>query len=121
MPAGRISHDEAGPDLAAADVVLGAGWGNTATKVVEAGSNDMAGRITVTSAGTGQAQATATIAVTFKRPLGFVPVVVAGRGGGSAVNSVFPKVTAVSETGFTIVSNTLPVAAETTEFVYTVS
>lgn len=121
MPAGRINADTAGPDLVAADVVLGAGWGTTATKVIEAGSNDMAGRITVTSAGTGQAQATATIAVTFKKALDAVPVVIACRGAGTAALTVFPKVIAVSKTGFTIVSNTLPVAAETTEFDYLVA
>ena len=121
MPSGRINADGAGPDLVAADVTVGAGFGSTATKAIKAGSNDMAGAVTVTSSGTGQAQATATIAVVFKRALDYIPVVVVSRGGGTAAMTVFPQVTAVSATGFTIRSNTLPVASETTEFCYLVA
>lgn len=54
-----------GTALAAGDVALGAGWGTTATKAILAGSNDQMGRITVTSSGASQAQATATIVITF--------------------------------------------------------
>ncbi len=81
----------------------------------------MRGSFTVTSGGTGQAQATATVAVAFKVPLDSAAFVIACRGGGTAVLTVVPKVVAVSKTGFTIISNTLPVTGETTEFYYFVS
>jgi hypothetical protein len=122
MTSGRILGDESGRALVAGDVVIGAGWGNgPATMVIAAGSNDQRGSFTVTSVGTGQAQATATLVVTFALALDFVPFVLACRGGGTAVLTVFPKVTATAKTGFTIISNTLPVAAETTEFIYFVN
>ena len=44
---------------------LGAGWGTTASLAVTAGSTDQRGSCTITSAGTGQAQATATVVATF--------------------------------------------------------
>jgi hypothetical protein len=63
-------------DLAAGDVAIGAGWGTTATKAITAGSNDFAGQIVVTSAGASQAQATATVVITFKTPYATAPRVV---------------------------------------------
>lgn len=68
---GRKSNDggrvdgSLGTALAAGDVAIGAGWGNTATKAITSGSNDQRGQIVVTSSGTGQAQATATVVITF--------------------------------------------------------
>jgi hypothetical protein len=59
--------------IAAADVAIGAGWGNTATKTVTSGSNDVAGQIVVTSGGTGQSQATATVVITFKSAYASTP------------------------------------------------
>lgn len=61
---GRLDGSS-GTALASGDVAIGAGWGNTATKAVTSGSNDQCGQIVVTSGGTGQAQATATVVITF--------------------------------------------------------
>ena len=44
-----------GPAVVAADFALSAGFGTTASVAVAAGSTDRKGRITITSAGTGQA------------------------------------------------------------------
>lgn len=119
-----LQADGAGRDLVAADVALGAGFGTTATKVIAPGSNRSRGSVIVTSAGTGQAQATADIVITFPEPFDEVPFAVVGRGGinagGTAVVTVFPKVKAITKTALTINGNTLPVAAETTEFSYAV-
>jgi len=121
MTSGRILGDESGRALVAGDVTLGVGWGTTGAVAIGAGSNDQRGSFLVTAGGTGEAQATATIAVVFALALDFVPFVVACRGAGTAVLTVFPKVTVTAKTGFTIISNTLPVAAETTEFIYFVN
>jgi len=115
----------AGRDLVAADVTLGAGFGTTATKVIAPGSNRSRGSVIVTSAGTGQAQATADIVITFPEgAFDSAPAAVVARGGinggGTAVVTVFPKVKAITVTALTINGNTLPVAAETTEFSYVV-
>ena len=66
--AGRLDGSLTNTSLAAADtaIVLGAGWGTTATFAVAPGSNDQRGVVTVTSSGTGQAQATANVTLTFK-------------------------------------------------------
>lgn len=72
---GQLSA-EGQTDLAAGDVALGAGWGNSATKTISTGSNDVAGQIVVTSAGTGQSQATATVVITFKTAYAVAPRVV---------------------------------------------
>jgi hypothetical protein len=61
---GRLDASS-GTALAAGDVAIGAGWGTTATKAITAGSNDQAGQIVVTSSGASQAQATATVVITF--------------------------------------------------------
>jgi hypothetical protein len=47
-------------------VVLGVGWGGTATFAVAAGSYDTKGTLTVTASATTPAQATATVVITFK-------------------------------------------------------
>lgn len=68
---GRKSNDggrvdgSLGTALAAGNVAIGAGWGTTATAAITTGSNDQRGQIVVTSSGTGQAQATATVVITF--------------------------------------------------------
>ena len=46
-------------------IAIGAGWGTTATKALVTPSSDQRGGITITSAGTGQSQATATVVLTF--------------------------------------------------------
>lgn len=62
--AGRLDGS-LGTAAVAGDFALGVGWGDAATKAVLAGSTDQRGKLTVTSGGTGQAQATATVAHTF--------------------------------------------------------
>ena len=66
--AGRLDGSLSNTFFAAADaaVVLGAGWGTTATFAIAAGSNDQRGTITITSNGTGQAQASANVTIAFK-------------------------------------------------------
>ena len=120
----RVLADGAGRDLVAADVTVGVGFGSTATKEIAAGSNDSRGRISITSSGTGQAQATATVAVVFTKAYEEIPVVVVSRDhtdeGTDAAATVQPDVLVVSKTGFTLISNTLPVSGEETGFAYVV-
>lgn len=61
----RVSHDGMQTEHVAADYALSAGFGATASVAVTAGSNDSRGRITITSAGAGQA-ANPTCTLTFK-------------------------------------------------------
>jgi len=64
---GRLGA-EIGTAAAVGAFVLGVGWGTTAALVVDpamAGANDQCGSVQITSNGTGQAQATATVAFTF--------------------------------------------------------
>ena len=49
----------------AASFALGVGWGSTASAVMTSGSTDQRGQIVISSAGTGQAQATATVVFTY--------------------------------------------------------
>lgn len=62
---GRLDGSVQRTTLAATDFALGAGWGSTATKSLTTGSTDQRGRLTITSAGSGQSQATATVVLTF--------------------------------------------------------
>lgn len=62
---GRLDGSLQKTAAAAADFALGVGWGTTASAVLLAGSTDQRGKLTVTSAGTGQAQATATVVHTY--------------------------------------------------------
>ena len=55
-----------GAVLAAGNIALGVGWGDSAATVtITAGSNAQRGRISILTAGSNQAQATATIVLTF--------------------------------------------------------
>lgn len=80
----REATQQRGIAVVAADFALGAGFGSTASVAVAAGSDDRRGQIAVTAAGSGFAQATATVTLTFKR------------GGYAAVP--FAQVTVVSDT-----------------------
>lgn len=71
--AGGVLNGDIGDEVAATHVALGAGWGNTATVAVTAGSNAQRGRLTITSGGTGQSQATATVTLTFPNPYDTAP------------------------------------------------
>jgi hypothetical protein len=63
---GRIDGTLQRTALAATDFALGVGWGDGAvTKTLLTGSTDQRGQLTVTSVGSNQAQATATVVLTF--------------------------------------------------------
>lgn len=62
---GRIDGSIGNP-VVAGDFTLGTGWGTTASIAVAAGSTDQRGECTITSAGTGQAQATADVTRVYK-------------------------------------------------------
>lgn len=115
----------AGRDLVAGDVVIGVGWGGTATKAIRAGSNRSRGAISVTASATTPAQATATIVITFPEPYDEIPYVVLARdvgdeGGSGAGASTRGYVKAVTKTALTIQSDTLPVAGQITGVSYIV-
>lgn len=92
----RFSCANGGQALAASDFSLSAGFGSTASVAVAAGGNDARFKITVTSAGTGQA-VNPTCTLTFKdgawmTPNGtdtMAPVVVTTRAGGSQATVQF--------------------------------
>ena len=62
---GRLDGSLQKTALAATDLALGVGWGSTATKALVTPSSDQRGGVTITSGGTGQSQATATVVLTF--------------------------------------------------------
>ena len=62
---GRLDGSLQKTTVAASDFALGAGWGSTASAAVTSGSTDQRGQIVVTSGGTGQSQATATVVFTY--------------------------------------------------------
>lgn len=109
-----------GTPIAAADIALGAGWGTTASVVVDAGSNDQRGVLTVTSAGTGQAQATADVTLTFKdgayaaTPFAIVTLLSSS----NAVNEAQPTNASCSTTALAFRHSVLPVATKTYKYAY---
>lgn len=93
------------------DYALSGGFGTTASVALTAGTNDMRGQITVTSAGTGQG-ANPTITLTFKDGTFTVaPFAVVARNGGSQ-RTVTVDVTTTATTMIITFLGT-PVAAET--------
>lgn len=119
---GRIGA-EIGTALAAANIALGAGWGTTASVAITTGANDTAGILTVTSAGTGQAQATANVTVTFAdgayaaTPRACIITLLSSS---NAVTEAQPTQGAVSTTTVSWRHSVLPVAAATYKFSYLV-
>lgn len=115
-----------GTALAAADTafVLGAGWGTTATFAVAAGSTDQRGTITITSAGTGQAQATSNVTLTFKdgtyAGANAPTVLVTLQRSSNAVADAQPTEVTSSLTTASWRSGVLPVAAATYRYSYVV-
>lgn len=102
---------------AATDWALSAGMGSTASiAITQATSNDQRGRVTITSAGTGQG-ANPTATLTFKRPFANAPVIVSTRGGGSQPTIAMTPTT-ISTTSVVFTLNGTPVAAETYVFDY---
>jgi hypothetical protein len=112
-----------GAAVAAGDFALGAGWGNSASvSAVASGSNDQRGIITITSAGTGQAQATATVLLTFKdgayagTPFAKVQLI----DNSNAITEAQPQGQTISTTQLGWTHSVLPVASKTYKFFYEV-
>ncbi|MCA1824413.1 MAG: hypothetical protein LC640_09170 [Frankia sp.] len=102
----------------AADFALSAGWGSTAAVAVTAGSRDSRGRITVTSAGVGQA-ANPTITFTYKDGLyASAPFAIVKRNGGTGATTEPTWTTATGQTVITWPAT--PVAGLTYVFEYLV-
>lgn len=119
---GRLGA-EIGTALAQSNIVLGVGWGTTKSVAIGAGSNDQAGILTVTSAGTGQAQATADVTVTFADgAYAAIPrvILVTLDSSSNAVTESQPTAVAVTATGFSFRHSVLPVAAATYKYSYVV-
>ena len=120
---GRIDGS-VGTALSAADTAfaLGAGWGTTATFAVAAGSTDQRGIITITSSGTGQAQATANVTLTFKDgAYAATPVaIVTLQSSSNAVTESQPTQVTQTTTTASWRHSVLPVAAATYRFAYVV-
>lgn len=101
---------------------LGAGWGTTATFAIAAGSTDQRGVITVTSSGTGQAQATANVTLTFKdgayasTPFAIVTL----QSSSNAVTEAQPTQVTSTTTALSFRHSVLPVAAATYRYSYVV-
>lgn len=119
--AGRLDGS-IGTAVAAGDFALGAGWGSTASLAVQAGSNDQRGVVTVTSGGTGQAQATASVTLTFKdgayasRPVALVNL----QDNTQAVTDTQPTDVDATTTTLTWKHTVLPVDTKTYTFAYLV-
>jgi len=99
-------------------VVLGAGWGGTASFAVLAGSTDQRGQIAVTASASTPAQATATITITFKdgayasTPFAYAMLISNTQG---VTELAVPQV-AVTTTTLTLTYNVLPVATKVYTF-----
>jgi len=101
---------------------LGAGWGSTATFAVAAGSTDQRGIITITSSGTGQAQATANVTLTFKDGAfaGAPFATVTLQKSSNAVTEAQPTEVTQTTTALSFRHSVLPVAAATYRYSYVV-
>lgn len=124
--AGRLDGSLAQNSLSAADaaVVLGAGWGSTATFAIAAGSNDQRGTITITANGSGLAQATANVTLTFKDGTyagsnAPTPIVTLASSS-NAVNESQPTQVASTLTTVSWRHSVLPVAAATYKYTWAV-
>lgn len=121
---GRLDGSN-GAAVAAADFALGVGWGDgTLVKTVSAGSTDQRGTIEVTSVGSNQAQATATVALTFKdgayasTPFALVQLV--STDDATAVAIVNPTDIVVTTTSLTWKASVIPVDTKKYKFTYVV-
>jgi len=124
--AGRLDGSLGNNSLSAADtaLVLGAGWGTTATFAIAAGSNDQRGTVTITSSGTGQAQATANVMLTFKdgtyAGANAPTVLVTLQKSSNAVTEAQPTEVTSTLTTLSWRHSVLPVAAATYRYSYIV-
>ncbi len=119
---GRLGG-ELGTVITSANIALGAGWGSTATvSAVDAGANDQRGNFTITAGGSGLAQNTATVTLTFvdgayaATPYAVVVLAVSS----NAANEPQPTAQACSTTQLSFKAGALPVAAATYKYSYIV-
>lgn len=116
---GRPSFREAGEEIAATDVAIGAGWGGTASVAVTDGSNDIRGEIVVTASATTPAQATATVTLTFKRPFGAAGFAIVVQSANDEAAVVQPaRDVVVTTTTLVFKSSVVPVAAKIYKYAY---
>jgi len=108
--------------VAAANFALGAGWGNAATFEVVEGSTDQRGTVVITSAGTGQAQATATIELTFEDgAFSATPFAIVNLSNNdNAVTTAQPQGVTPTTTSLSWTQAVLPVATKVYTFTYVV-
>lgn len=120
---GRVGA-EVGTVVTSANIALGAGWGTTASiAMTNALSNDQAGTFTITSSGTGQAQATANVTLTFiDGAYEGVPraAIVTLQSSSNAVTEAQPTQVTSSTTALSWRHSVLPVAAATYRYSYLV-
>lgn len=113
---GVLSGSKGTALVAATHVALGVGWGSTAAAVLLSGSNAQRGRMAITSGGTGQSQATATIVITFPEPYSSAPFCIPHVTSTSAIDEGHLTWTSTT-TALTLTYSVLPVDTK----VYTVS
>ena len=116
---GRLSC-EVGTDLVAGNVALGAGWATEGAVAIAAGSNDVAGLLTVTCGATSPAQATATITVTFADgAYNAAPFIIATVTSNSSIDEGHVTWSSTT-TGFVLTFSVLPVSTKVYKFTYAV-
>jgi hypothetical protein len=120
--AGRLDGSN-GSAVTADDFEFGAGWGDgTLVVTVSDGSTDQRGTVTVKSVGANQAQATATVTLTFKDgayaavPFALVQLTT----NDNAVTTAQPTAITPSTTSLEWTAAVLPVANKTYTFTYVV-
>lgn len=87
-------------------IALDAGWGSTASAAFTSGSNDVRGRVTITSAGTGQA-ANAVATITFAKAFATAPFAIVQIGGGTERDT--PTEQALVALNYTTTTTTLAI------------
>lgn len=115
----KLNTDGAGANLAASQIALSGGWGTTASAAIKAGSNDAAGEIAITSAGTGQG-ANPTCTVTFAKAKDREPIVIVAQADDADDTLGVSFVVDPSTTAFVVTTVDTPVAAEVYTFSYVV-
>ena len=120
--AGRLDGS-VGRAVTAANFALGVGWGDGANVItVTAGSTDQRGTVTIQSIGANQAQATATVALTFidgayaSAPFALVNL----SNNDNAVTTAQPQSVACSTTVLSWTQSVLPVATKVYKFSWAV-
>lgn len=111
---GRLDGSLQQTTLTSSAFALGVGWGDgTLVKTLTAGSTDQRGQLTITSVGSNQAQATATVTLTFADgAYSSTPFVYATSTNDNSIDTGRFKVTSVSTTAVTFTFSVLPVATK---------